>query len=280
MYNRVRPMKKFVIKNLSKRTRIISLVVIGLVIIGITAYLSSQVFQNTEDVNEPYIENSYQPEANPTPPAPPEEVTEIPIPKTERETPSQWPIIYSQSEAISLTVVVNKKHKLPSEYIPELKNVSGAQLRPEAADALALLLQDASNAGLPMRVLSSYRSYSTQIATYNRWVEQSGQAEADTFSARPGHSEHQLGLAVDLGDANSTACDLETCFGNTPSGIWLEYNAHKYGYIIRYPEGKQTITGYQYEPWHLRYVGVNKASEIKNSGLTLDQFYGVEAGDY
>lgn len=131
-----------------------------------------------------------------------------------------------------------------------------------------------------MSVLSSYRSYSTQVNTYNGWVQRSGQEAADTFSARPGHSEHQLGLAVDLGDQNVPSCNLEECFGDTQGGKWLESNAHKYGFIIRYQEGKQAITGFIYEPWHLRYVGVEAATNIKNSGLTMDQYYGVEAGGY
>jgi D-alanyl-D-alanine carboxypeptidase len=175
---------------------------------------------------------------------------------------------------------VNKKHKLPSDYVPSVSTASGATMRPEAIDALKNLLADAQNTGVPMKVLSSYRSYSTQVSTYNRWVNQSGQDAADTFSARPGHSEHQLGLAVDLGELDSTTCDLETCFGNTPAGNWLASNAQNYGFIIRYPSGKQTETGYQYEPWHLRYVGAEVAIAIKNSSQTLDQYYGVEAGGY
>jgi D-alanyl-D-alanine carboxypeptidase len=197
--------------------------------------------------------------------------------KPTEEPKSQWPVLLTMTEADSLQVVVNKKHKLPSDYIPILTSVAGGSMRPEAANALEKLLSAASSNSVPMSVLSSYRSYNTQVSTYNRWVQQSGQATADTFSARPGHSEHQTGLAVDLGNGT---CDLEICFGSTSAGQWLASNAHTYGFIIRYPSGKQAETGYQYEPWHLRYVGVSVATEIKNSGKTLDQYYNKPAGGY
>ena len=107
-----------------------------------------------------------------------------------------------------------------------------------------------------------------------------GQALADTYSARPGHSEHQTGLAVDVGAISNPSCDLETCFGETIEGKWVAANAQNYGFIIRYPNGKDAITGYQYEPWHLRYVGIDAAVAIYNSGLTMDQYYGIEGGGY
>lgn len=275
-------MKNFRIDNLSKRDRIIGLVGIGLIILSTGTLISAQVFEKNNELFEPDVVSSYQPEDKEEEPLPQrdEQSAEPTTPNPEPEPAPQWPVIYSQTESSSLTVVVNKKHKLSSDYVPSLKSVSGAQMRPEAADALGLLLQDANAARVPMRVLSSYRSYSTQVSTYNGWVAQSGQAAADTFSARPGHSEHQLGLAVDLGELNNSACDLETCFGDTPAGKWLENNAQEYGFIIRYPKGKDTITGYQYEPWHLRYIGTEPAKAVKNSGQTLDQYYGIQAGGY
>lgn len=191
--------------------------------------------------------------------------------------PPTWPVLLTNSEASSLTVVVNKKHKLSSDYVPELTTVTGGQLRSEAAQALTKLLSKADEAGVSMSTLSSYRSYSTQVSTYNKWVNQSGQSAADTFSARPGHSEHQLGIAVDLGNGT---CNLETCFGDTIAGLWLASNAQKYGFIIRYPLGKDSVTGYQYEPWHLRYVGVDAATAITASGQTMDEYYGIAAGNY
>lgn len=275
------------IKRLSKKNGILSLIVTGLIIIGVGYFISAQIFEKNIEVYEPEVVSNYQPDDKEETQNQAEENEEENDEKPEEANPdpepveeSQWPVVYSQAEASSLTVVVNKKHKLPSTYAPNLKTVSGAQLRPEAADALGAMLEAASNQGNSMTVLSSYRSYSTQVNTYNGWVQRSGQEAADTFSARPGHSEHQLGLAVDLGDQNVPSCNLEECFGDTQSGKWLENNAHKYGFIIRYPEGKQAITGFIYEPWHLRYVGVEAATNIKNSGLTMDQYYGVEAGGY
>jgi zinc D-Ala-D-Ala carboxypeptidase len=274
-------MKKIKRMILSKQNRVIILVVTGLLIAGIGSLVSAQIFETNNKVFKPVITSNYQPRTK-------EDIKETEVPSEEKTgqqsqdtgQTAKWPVQLTASEANSLTVVVNKKHKLPSDYVPSLKSVSGAQLRPEAADALGLLLQDANNAGIPMKVLSSYRPYSTQVSTYNRWVAQSGQAAADTFSARPGHSEHQLGLAVDLGEQNRSACDLETCFGDTSAGKWLENNAQEYGFIIRYPRGKDAITGYQYEPWHLRYLRTETAKTVKNSGQTLDQYYGIEAGSY
>lgn len=193
-------------------------------------------------------------------------------PPPDQQTPT-YPVTLTSEQAASLTVVVNKKYKLPSDYAPNLAPVLGGQLRPEAADALTQLVNAASQAGHSLSVISSYRSYANQQSTYNGWVAQYGQAEADTFSARPGHSEHQTGLAVDL---NS----LEQSFGSTPAGLWLAANAQNYGFIIRYPEGKDAETGYHYEPWHIRYVGVDVAKAVVASGKTLDQYYNIPAGGY
>jgi zinc D-Ala-D-Ala carboxypeptidase len=277
---------KFVkkIKKFTNNTRvlIITLIVVLLLSGGALAY---NISRNDPELAQPIISevSEAQPETEPEDIA--EEIIEKPV-ATPAPTPvtkpadkpkTQWPVVLSASEASSLQVVVNKKHKLPTDYVPTLTSVAGGSMRPEAAGALAKLLSAATSNSVPMVILSSYRSYSTQVSTYNRWVQQSGQAAADTFSARPGHSEHQTGLAVDLGNGT---CNLESCFGSTTAGQWLASNAHSYGFIIRYPSGKQAKTGYQYEPWHLRYVGTEVATAIKNSGQTLDQYYNKPAGDY
>ncbi|MDO8336449.1 MAG: M15 family metallopeptidase [Candidatus Saccharibacteria bacterium] len=224
---------------------------------------------------------AYQPE--PVQDAVTPEITEEEPEQVEVQKPvtaiSTWPVALNDEQASSLTVVVNKKHRLPPDYVPTLKSVSGGQMRPEAADALAQLLTGADAAGLSIKIVSSYRSYSTQTSVYNNYVKQHGQAEADTFSARPGHSEHQTGLAVDLGNTNGS-CQLETCFGDSAAGQWLAAHAQDYGFIIRYEKGKDAITGYQYEPWHLRFVGVSVAKAVVALGKTLDEYYGVPAGDY
>ena len=184
----------------------------------------------------------------------------------------------SSADASLLTVVVNKKYKLPSDYVPSsLVYFEGYTIRSEAASHLRKLLDDASSRGAPMYLISGYRSYENQLNLYNNYVKIYGQQATDTFSARPGHSEHQTGLAVDVA---SDECMLEGCFGNTKAGKWLKENASNYGFVIRYPDGKESVTGYKYEPWHIRYVGLFEANFLKASGLTLDELYSVPSGDY
>lgn len=177
---------------------------------------------------------------------------------------------YSIDDPTSIWVVVNKKRPLPNEYAP--KDLSEYGLRAEASDALSNLLSAANKEGMAMRILSAYRSQSTQARTYNAYVAKDGEAKADTYSARPRYSEHQTGWAADLGNGN---CDLEICFGTTTAGKWLKANAASFGFIIRYPDGKTPITGYQYEPWHVRYVGKELASELQKTGQTLEEFFGL-----
>ena len=157
-------------------------------------------------------------------------------------------------------MLVNKTYHLPANYNP---GVNG-----EAYQSLKRLQNDASNAGFSLPLLSGFRSYNDQKYLYNSYVAKDGEALASTYSARPGESEHQTGLAFDVGRISDN-------FGNTPSGIWLKENCHKYGFIIRYLKGKENITGYKYEPWHIRYVGENVAREIYNQGVTLEEYLGV-----
>ena len=157
-------------------------------------------------------------------------------------------------------LIVNKKYSLPSTYNPGVD--------PEAGNALSNLQTGAANAGYSMPLLSGFRSYSTQKVLYNSYVQTDGVEAADTYSARPGHSEHQTGLAFDVGN-------IDYGYGDTDAGRWLNDHAHEYGFIIRYLKGKESITGYVYEPWHIRYVGLNVASEIHTRGITLEEYLGV-----
>ena len=157
-------------------------------------------------------------------------------------------------------LIANKTYALPSDYAPGAQKV--------ATDAFNQMKADAAKEGLNLFVVSGYRSYEYQKNLYNRYVARDGKAAADTYSARPGHSEHQTGLAFDI-------CSLETSFENTAEGKWLAANAHKYGFILRYPKGKQSITGYIYEPWHFRYIGVDKATAVYQSGLCLEEYLGI-----
>lgn len=186
------------------------------------------------------------------------------------------------STADSLSVVVNKQNPLqPQDYVPSpLTQVEGHQLREDAAGALTEMLSDMRAEGVTVNVTSAYRSYDTQVSTYDHWVQQNGQEAADRVSARPGYSEHQTGLAVDLADG--TGCDLQECFADTPAAQWAAENAADYGFVLRFPEGGEEITGYSYEPWHLRYLGVDQAREFQESeATTLEEYYGTgPAPDY
>ena len=201
---------------------------------------------------------------------------------------------YSLTDPTSLWVVANKQHPLnPKTYapadlvvpnIPLRGNITSTEkyVRQPMATALQKMVADAKTQGLSLNLQSGYRSYSFQVSLYNRYVQQQGKAVADSQSARPGYSEHQTGLAADLGSVGHPECDVEDCFGTTSEGKWLATNAYRYGFIIRYPQNMQNVTGYIYEPWHVRYVGVDLATEMHNRGIqTLEQFFGLgNAPDY
>lgn len=200
--------------------------------------------------------------------------------------PSRAPSVeagYDITTASSLTVVVTKRRPLdPLDYEPTnlvslgaIPGGAGAELRAEAADALARMYADAADAGAGFRVSSGYRSYAEQRAQYGQYVAQYGRAYADRISARPGHSEHQTGLTVDL---HVTEDDRGSAvFAQTAAGRWIAEHAHEYGFVESYPQGKESVTGYRWEPWHLRYVGVDVAAAMRDSGeITLQEFMGVE----
>lgn len=180
--------------------------------------------------------------------------------------------------------LVNKEIGLPENYIPEdlvipnvqfsfgNQDIEKAYLRQEAATALENLFNDAKLENISFFAVSGYRSYSRQKAIYQNEVAVSGEEWANKSVAVPGFSEHQTGLAMDV-SAQSVGFALTEELGKTTEGIWLAQNAHKYGFIIRYPEGKEQITGYRYEPWHLRYVGIDVATDIFENNLTLEEYY-------
>lgn len=173
-------------------------------------------------------------------------------------------------------LVVNKTYALPSSFVPQNPEVpvtsewSTTSLDKETMAAWRNLQKEAASKGLNIYIASGYRSYNTQNGLYNRYVAQDGKAKADTYSARAGHSEHQSGLCFDL---NS----IDDSFQYTDEGKWVNENAYRYGFIIRYPEGKENETGYQYESWHLRYVGVDLAAKLYNNGnwITLEDYFGI-----
>lgn len=176
----------------------------------------------------------------------------------------------------SMLALVNRDNALePATYKPkDLRTVAGSQLelREEAATALEDLLASARNDSKSLTVLSAYRSYERQASLFNQYKARYGAEYASRISAPAGTSEHQLGLATDLGSRN-TACDLKSCFGDSAEGKWLAKNAERFGFIIRYPADGEKVTGYKYEPWHLRYIGVEPAQAMKASKATTFEQY-------
>lgn len=149
---------------------------------------------------------------------------------------------------------------------------SARYMRKEAAEAFNLLHETAlQEAGYEIVMTTAYRSYDFQEALYNNYVAKYGQEQAETFSAQPGKSEHQSGLAVDV-SSPSVNYQLTKDYINTKEGAWLNDNAHRFGFIIRFKKGAEDITGYMYEPWHIRYVGITAAKEIYEKDITLEEY--------
>ncbi|MBE6021196.1 MAG: M15 family metallopeptidase [Firmicutes bacterium] len=199
--------------------------------------------------------------------------------------------LYADSYIISnpddKLAIVNKKYNLSSSYAPQdLVTVSipfspgrtddVKQMRSFAAYALSEMCAAAEfEEGYILYGASGYRSYNTQMVLFNKSVESKGSiSEANKLTALAGQSEHQLGLAMDL-SIESLNYRVDTVFGETEEGIWLKKNAHRFGFILRYPKEKEHITGYSYEPWHFRYVGKEAAEYIYENDLTLEEFYGL-----
>lgn len=192
---------------------------------------------------------------------------------------------YSLDDPNSIWIIANKKRPIGEEFTPaDLRAVDVAKrsdksdeelmLRDISAAAMEELFDGAKNNGIDLMIGSAYRSFALQTTYYTNYVKTYGQAEADRFSARPGTSEHQTGLAADLSTPDRK-CYLDTCFGETPAGKWIAEHAHEYGFVVRYSDGKEDITGYQYEPWHVRYVGKELAAEVFKSKQTLEEFFGL-----
>ena len=177
------------------------------------------------------------------------------------------------------TILVDTTRSLPGTYgPPDLHNISdagfpfteGQALRGFVMADLSALREAAAANGTPIGILASYRSFPTQVDLFNRRVDQLGASEAGSRVARPGHSEHQLGTTIDISEAGAT--DVDQSFGASPTGQWIASNAHKFGFILSYPAGASAKTCYDFEPWHLRYVGRDEAAAIIDAGITLREF--------
>lgn len=200
--------------------------------------------------------------------------------------PTPTPIVVN-TDTSTITFLVNREYPLSSDYVPEDlttpdvlfpfsdTSIDKAKMTPEAGKALALLFDAAyDEAGLTLYGVSAYRSYARQYTIYATNLAVYGTAHTNRYSAAPGRSEHQTGLAIDISCA-SESFRLETTFADTSEGLWVAENAHRFGFILRYPKDKEHITGYNYEPWHIRYVGTELAAYLYETGLTLDEYYGV-----
>ena len=174
-------------------------------------------------------------------------------------------------------VLVNKHYALPAGYVPELEALGAGygygSLRPEAAQAFRAMADAARAEGVSLRSVSAYRSYAGQKITYNNYLKKYRQSVVDNFSARPGHSEHQTGLALDINVASSRAH-----FENTKAFAWLKEHCAEYGFILRYDQGKEAVTGYRFEPWHYRYVGVDIAKACMEQGLCYEEYLALLPG--
>ncbi len=186
----------------------------------------------------------------------------------------------------SLWWVVNKKRPLPEGYVPSelvvpkvsLRLAGSAeqmQLNKVTANATEAMFAAAQQQGIKLMLASGYRSEAYQRQLYNGYVATDGQEAADRSSAKPGTSEHQTGYAMDVCAAGSN-CELVQSFGATDTGKWLAQHANEYGFVIRYQQGKESVTGYEYEPWHLRYVGSDLANELYKNGQTIEEFFDLK----
>lgn len=234
-----------------------------------TARITSQLPSNGPDTSETEAADTVSPTA---------------VPEDEDEKPELPEDIDSPD---STTVIVNKARPLPPDFAPDdlVELADGLtdgsqQLRKQAVGATEEMFKAAKDDGVELQVVSSYRSYEYQQSIYDSYLEQYGVNNTDAMSARPGYSEHQTGLAMDV-DVPGGDDTLSSSFGDTEAGQWLADHAHDYGFIIRYPKDQEEITGFQYEPWHLRYLGERFASQVvENSGVAELEFGLEPAPDY
>lgn len=179
--------------------------------------------------------------------------------------------------SLGILINVNKYYTLPDDFEPiDISDISirysynGNKMTKEANDAYVSMWNSAKNEGLTLIVNSSYRDLATQERVYNNIKASSGMKEADKVAARPGHSEHQTGLAIDVFEVGNQATST---FKDSPAYTWLKNNAHLYGFIERYPEDKEYLTGYSFESWHWRYVGIEVATKMYEENITFDEYY-------
>ncbi|WP_291043603.1 M15 family metallopeptidase [Herbiconiux sp.] len=228
------------------------------------------------------------------PAIPSPEFTPVPTPSATEPPPAPAPPAFDRAalsidDPTSPWFVVNKLRPIPdgANYSPPdlvdlpagMPNPNGYQMRADATAALDAMFQAGlAETGVQMVAQSGYRDYSVQVRAYDYYVNALGADGADLTSARPGYSEHQTGMAMDILDTVSGCSTDGRCFADTTAGQWLAGNAYSFGWVLRYPDGKTDVTGYEFEPWHYRWVGVPLATEMHATGIaTLEEFFGLPA---
>lgn len=195
--------------------------------------------------------------------------------------------LYAETTMDSMLALVSRDQRIPHTYVPEdlvLPAVRAArgkedaiQMRREAARALEALFEAALAEGITLYAVSGYRSYALQKTIFQRKADEAGEKQAMRTVAPAGASEHQLGLAMDVNGENTVELGLVRQFGETPEGIWVQENAHRFGFIVRYQQDTADITGYAWEPWHLRYIGEEAAAEVYALGITFEEYHALMA---
>lgn len=262
------------------RSLTISAILVGIAATGSLAGQHNTAIAATPEPTATTLDVTQTPTPSPTPGASESPTATVtPTPTATEPTPTVIPRPNIQS-ASSLLVVVNKQRPLnPKTYVPSPRSsVNGVSLQKDAAIALKQMAAAMKKAGAGTLWLNSgYRSYSTQVDVHARQVKALGLAAGERLAARPGYSEHQTGLAADV-SAIGQGCSIQVCFAKTKAGKWLAANAWQYGWILRYENGQTAVTGYQFEPWHFRYVGVEMATDYKaKRAKSLEAFWGLPA---
>ncbi|RHW34902.1 D-alanyl-D-alanine carboxypeptidase family protein [Lysinibacillus yapensis] len=256
----------------------VGIAVVIAIIIAMFFYWNQKNLHDNDAGQTPVEENKGEQENQPENNTQEQKTTEEPKENGEEQTEPQEPLtnggyiegqpLPSEPVYVEGVLIANKKYPLPSDFAPGESK--------EARSAFEKMAGDAKVAGFELVAFSTYRSFEYQQTLYNNYVDRDGQENADRYSARPGYSEHQTGLAFDIGEKGKEDLWLTEEFGETEAGKWLVENAHNYGFILRYPPGKENITGYMYESWHFRYLGVDLATKVKNAKVTLEEYLGIE----
>jgi D-alanyl-D-alanine carboxypeptidase len=263
-----------------RRTIVIVSAIAAAVILAIVVTLVVLSPKDARPMPTPSASRTPTPSSTPTP-----SVTPTPTPTpTPKPPPTVDPGAASIDDPSSYWVVVNKQRPLnPVDYYPP--DLRAPQVpygaydqRADVATAVEQMFAAfLAETGQEMESISGFRSYDSQVGTYQGWVNSLGQEQADLVSARPGYSEHQTGLAIDIGSVPAV-CSLEECFSGTTQAQWGAANAYRFGFILRYPADKTAVTGYAYEPWHFRFVGVDLATDMHDKGITtLEEYFGLPA---